>query len=155
MASIKSTLRTDLTGAIKGRDELTSATIRMALTAISNEEVSGKAARELSDDEVTVVLSREAKKRREAAEAYDTAGRAQLAARERDELGVLEHYLPAALSDAELHTMVDAAVAQAHADGASGPKAMGAVMKVLSPQTAGRADGGKVAALVRSALSDE
>ncbi len=155
MASIKSTLRSDLTGAIKGRDELTSATIRMALTAISNEEVAGKAARELGDDEVTAVLGREAKKRREAAEAYDAAGRVELATRERDELGVLERYLPAALSDDELARMVDAAVAQAQADGASGPKAMGAVMRVLSPQTTGRADGGKVAALVRAALSEQ
>ena len=153
MASIKSTLQSDLTGAIKSRDEVTSATIRMALAAISNEEVSGKAARELSDDEVTGVLSREAKKRREAAEAYDGADRPELAARERDELAVLERYLPAALSDDELAALVDAAVAQAGAEGASGPKAMGAVMKILSPQTAGRADGAKVAALVRSALS--
>jgi uncharacterized protein len=154
MPSIKSTLRTDLTGAIKSRDELTSATIRMALTAISNEEVSGKAARELSDDEVTAVLSREAKKRREAAEAYDDADRAELAARERAELTVLERYLPAQLSDEELRGLVDAALAQAKANGADGPKAMGAVMKVLSPQIAGRADGGQVAALVRAALTE-
>lgn len=150
---LKDQLRADLTDAIKARDELRSSTLRMALTAVTNEEVSGKAARVLTDDEVLTVLGREAKKRREAAAAYDEAGRVELAQRERDELGVLETYLPTPLSDAEVAAIVDAAVASAAAEGRTGMAAMGAVMKVVTPQTQGRADGGAVAALVRARLS--
>jgi len=149
MAALKDRLREDLTEAIRSRDELRSATIRLALTAITNEEVAGKTARELSDDEVVTVLTREAKKRREAAEAYDDAGRADRAERERAEGEVLAAYLPAQLSDDELAAMVRDAIAET---GAEGPRAMGQVMKVLGPRTAGRAEGGRVAALVRSAL---
>lgn len=150
---LKARLQSDLSAAIKNRDELTAATLRMALTAITNEEVSGKEARTLSDDEVITVLGREGKKRREAAEAYDNANRPELAARERDELGVLESYLPAQLSDDELAAIVSAAVAQAKADGAEGQKAMGAVMKIVNPQVAGKAEGGRVAAEVRKQLA--
>lgn len=150
---LKARLQADLSAAIKNRDELTAATLRMALTAITNEEVSGKEARTLSDDEVITVLGREGKKRREAAEAYDNANRPELAARERDELGVLESYLPAQLSDDELAAIVSAAVAQAKADGAEGQKAMGAVMKIVNPQVAGKAEGGRVAAEVRKQLA--
>ena len=149
MAALKDRLRDDLTEAIRSRDELRSATIRLALTAITNEEVAGKTARELSDDEVVTVLTREAKKRREAAEAYDDAGRADRAERERAEGEVLAAYLPAQLSDDELAALVRDAVAET---GAEGPRAMGQVMKVLGPRTAGRAEGGRVAAAVRSAL---
>ena len=149
MAALKDRLREDLTEAIRSRDELRSATIRLALTAITNEEVAGKTARELSDDEVVTVLTREAKKRREAAEAYDDAGRADRAERERAEGEVLAAYLPAQLSDDELAAMVRDAIAET---GAEGPRAMGQVMKVLGPRTVGRADGGRVAAVVRSAL---
>lgn len=152
MSPLKSQLQNDLTTAIKSRDEVTAATVRMVLTAITNEEVAGKEHRELSDDDVLTVLGREAKKRREAAEAYDGADRPQLAARERDELGVIARYLPAALSDDELRAIVDEAVAQALESGTSGGAAMGAVMKVVQPQVKGRADGGQVAALVKSAL---
>ncbi|WP_165865548.1 GatB/YqeY domain-containing protein [Vallicoccus soli] len=150
MADLKDRLRGDLTTAIKARDELRSATLRMALTAVTTEEVAGKEQRELSDEEVVAVLGREAKKRREAATAYDDAGRAELAARERDELGVLEAYLPAQLSDEELRDLVAAAVAQT---GASGPRGLGQVMKVVQPQVAGRAEGGRVAAEVRRQLA--
>lgn len=149
---LKLQLQDDLTTAIKGRDELTSATLRMALAAITNEEVAGKEARALSDDDVLTVLGREAKKRREAAEAFDGAGHGDRAQRERDELGVLERYLPQALTDAEVEAIVAAAVAQAAAAGQSGPSAMGAVMKVVQPQVKGRYDGGKVAGLVKAAL---
>lgn len=152
MSPLKSQLQNDLTTAIKSRDEVTAATVRMVLTAITNEEVAGKEHRELSDDDVLTVLGREAKKRREAAEAYDGADRPELAARERDELGVIARYLPAALSDDELRAIVDEAVAQALESGTSGGAAMGAVMKVVQPQVKGRADGGQVAALVKSAL---
>lgn len=152
MSALKDQLKTDLTTAIKARDEVTSATIRMALTAITNEEVSGKQARELSDDEVLIVLGREAKKRRESIEAYQAAQRPALAEREANELAVLGRYLPEDLSDAEVQAIVDAAVAEVVAGGAIGGAAMGQVMKVVQPQIRGRADGGQVAALVRSAL---
>jgi hypothetical protein len=148
--TLKAQLRSDLTTAMKARDELRSATLRMALAAITNEEVAGKVARELSDDEVLKVLGREAKKRKEAAEAFAGAGRAEQAAREVAEGEVLAAYLPAQLSDEELHALVDAAVAES---GAEGPRAMGAVMKVLTPRVAGRADGSRVAAAVKARLS--
>ena len=148
--TLKAQLRSDLTSAMKARDELRSATIRMALTSITNEEVAGAVARELSDDEVLKVLGREAKKRKEAAEAFAGAGRAEQAAREVAEGEVLAAYLPAQLSDEELHALVDAAVAES---GAEGPRAMGAVMKVLTPRVAGRADGSRVAAAVKARLS--
>lgn len=149
MDALETRLHDDLTTAIRARDEVTSATLRMALTAVKNEAVSGTEARELSDADVVTVLGREAKKRRESATAYDDANRPELAARERAELAVLETYLPAQLSDDELAALVTAAVAET---GADSPKQMGAVMKVLTPRIAGRADGGRVAAAVRSAL---
>jgi uncharacterized protein YqeY len=148
--TLKAQLRSDLTSAMKARDELRSATIRMALTAITNEEVAGKTARELSEDEVLKVLTREVKKRKEAAEAFAGAGRAEQAAREEAEGEVLTAYLPAQLSDEELQALVDEAVAES---GAEGPRAMGAVMKVLTPKVAGRGDGSRVAAAVRAKLS--
>ena len=137
---------------MKARDELTVATLRMVLTAITSEEVSGKQARELTDDDVLTVLGREAKKRRESAEAYDTAKRPELADRERAELSAIAKYLPESMSEAEVKAVVDAAVAQVAAGGATGQAAMGAVMKLVQPQVKGRADGGQVAALVRGAL---
>jgi uncharacterized protein YqeY len=151
MGMLEDRLRDDLTTAIRSRDELTAATLRMALTATKNESVSGDTARELSDDEVVTVLGREAKKRRESAAAYDDAGRPELAEREPAELGVLTGYLPAQLSDEELGALVTAAVAAAGAEG-QGMRAMGAVMKAVTPQVAGRAEGGRVAAAVKAAL---
>lgn len=150
MAALKDQLRADLTRSMKARDELRAATLRMALTAVTTEEVAGSTARELSDDDVLAVLRREAKKRREAAEAYDGAGRAELAERERSELSVLEAYLPAQMDDEELRGLVAAAVA---GSGAAGPRAMGAVMKLVNPQVGGRADGARVAAEVRRQLA--
>ncbi|HET7901429.1 MAG TPA: GatB/YqeY domain-containing protein [Candidatus Nanopelagicales bacterium] len=150
MSTLEQRLHDDLTTAIRSRDEVTSATLRMALTAIKNEAVSGTEARELSDQDVVGVLGREAKKRREAATAYDDAGRSELAERERAELGVLEGYLPAQLGDDELAGLVAEAIAET---GADSPKQMGQVMKVLTPRIAGRADGGRVAAAVKQALS--
>jgi len=149
MSALETRLHDDLTTAIRARDEVTSATLRMALTAVKNEAVSGTEARELTDADVVVVLGREAKKRRESATAYDDAQRPELAARERAELAVLETYLPAQLDDADLAELVAAAVAET---GAESPKQMGQVMKVLTPRVAGRADGGRLAAAVRSAL---
>ena len=152
MTTLKETLRSDLTTAMKSRDELRSSTLRMALTAVSNEEKSGKVERALTDDDVLTVLGREAKKRREAATAYDEAKRPELAERERAELGVLETYLPSQLTEDEVVAIVDAAVAQAAADGKTGMGAMGVVMKSVTAQTQGRADGGAVAGLVRARL---
>ena len=146
----KDSLRADLQDAIRARDELRSSTLRMALSAVQTEEVAGTSARELSPTEVLAVLTREAKKRRESATAYDDAGRPELAERERAELGVLEVYLPAQLSDEELADLVAAAVAET---GADSPRGMGAVMKVLQPRVAGRAEGGRVAAEVKRQLA--
>ena len=152
MSQIKDQLKVDLTTAMKSRDELAAATLRMALTAITNEEVAGKEARALSDDDVIAVLGREAKKRRESAEAYDAAERPELADRERAELEVLARYLPQAMSDEELAVIVSSAVAEVSLTGATGGAAMGAAMKLVTPQVKGRADGGLVAALVKAGL---
>ena len=148
--ALKERLRGDLTEAIRSRDELTSGTIRMVLTAITMEEVSGKEARELSEAEVITVLSREAKKRREAAEAYDAGARPDRAALERSEGEVIARYLPAQLSEADLKQMIADAITET---GATGPAGMGLVMKVLSPKIAGKADGGVVSAAVKAALA--
>ena len=148
--SMKATLQADLTEAIRERDQVRAGTLRMSLTAVTNAEVSGSEARELSDDDVLTVLAKEAKKRREAAEAYDGAGRAELAARERAELTVLEGYLPAQLADDELDRLVAEAVAET---GATGMPQMGQVMKAAQPRVAGRAEGGRVAAAVKRALT--
>ncbi len=153
MSALKDKLQSDLTDAIRAQDELTMATLRMALAAITNAEVSGKEARELSDDEIVLVLTTEAKKRREAAESFDGAGATDRADRERDELSVLQHYLPDQLSEDEIAAIVAGAVSAAAAEGKTGPAAMGAVMKIVTPQTRGRADGGQVAALVKAALT--
>jgi uncharacterized protein YqeY len=150
MAGLKEQLQTDLNVAMKARDEVTVATLRMALTSVTTEEVAGKAARALSDDEVLKVLPREAKKRREAAEAFDAAGRDELAARERAEGAVLDRYLPAQMADEELGDLVAAAIAET---GASSPRDMGAVMKVVVAKVAGRADGKRVSDEVRRRLS--
>jgi len=149
MAELKDRLRTDLTTAMKARDTVRTRTLRSALTAVSTAEVAGHTSRELSDDEVTKVLAREAKRRREAADAFDAAGRAEQASAERAEGDVLEAYLPAQLGDDELAAIVAAGIAES---GASGPRAMGQVMKVVTPQIAGRAEGARVAAEVRRQL---
>ena len=150
MSELKERLRTDLNAAMRARDQVRLRTLRMALTSITNEEVSGDAARELSDDEIVKVLTREAKKRREAADAFESAGRADQAAAERAEGVVLADYLPAQLTDEELTSMVSAAIAET---GAAGMPEMGKVMKVVTPQVAGRADGARVAAEVRRQLT--
>ena len=147
--SLKETIRTDLTAAMKARDEVRSSTLRMILTTITNAEVAGKQARELSDDEVIGVLSSEAKKRREAAAAFADGGRAEQSAKETAEAAVIAEYLPAQLTPAAISELVAAAIAQT---GAADVKAMGKVMGVVTPQVKGRADGGAVAAEVRRQL---
>jgi uncharacterized protein YqeY len=148
--SLKEKLQNDLTSAMRSRDELRSSTIRMVLTSIKNEEVSGKEARELSDAEIITVLSREAKKRREAAEAYEQAGAADRAATEKAEGGVIAEYLPKQLSESEIKELITAAIEES---GATSPAQMGLVMKALQPKIAGKADGGTVSALVKAALT--
>jgi uncharacterized protein len=149
MAELKDRLRTDLTTAMKARDTVRTRTLRSALTAVSTAEVAGRTSRELSDDEVVKVLAREAKRRREAADAFDAAGRAEQASAERAEGDVLDAYLPAQLGDDELVAIVAAGIAES---GAAGPRAMGQVMKVVTPKIAGRAEGARVAAEVRRQL---
>ena len=147
---LKERLQSELTEAIRSRNELKSGTIRMILTAITNEEVSGKSARVLADAEIITVLSREAKKRREAAEAFADAGRADRAEQETNEGKIISEYLPEQLSEADIKKMIADAIAET---GASGPAGMGLVMKVISPKIAGKADGGTVSGLVKAALS--
>ena len=148
--SLKDRLRSDLTDAIRSRDQMRADTLRMVLTSVTTEEVAGTAARQLSDDEVLKVVAREAKKRREASSAYTDAGRAELAAREDAELAVIEAYLPAQLGDDEIEALVAEAVAET---GATGMPQLGLVMKTVQPRVAGRADGGRVAAIVRKVLA--
>jgi uncharacterized protein len=151
MSALKDRLRADLTTAIKARDELRSSTLRMVLTAITNAEVAGKEARELSDDDVLGVLSSEAKRRREAATAFADGGREEMAAKEAAEGEVIAEYLPTPLTEAEVADLVSAAIAQTGAAD-EGMRAMGKVMGVVTPQVKGRADGGAVAAEVRKQL---
>lgn len=151
MSTLKDQLRADLTTSMKARDELRSGTLRMVLTAITNAEVAGKQARELSDDDVVGVLSSEAKKRREAATAFEDGGRAESAAKELAEAAVIADYLPAQLGEDEIAAIVTEAVAQAGAAG-EGMRAMGRVMGLVQPQVRGRADGAAVAAEVRRQL---
>ncbi|WP_327184314.1 GatB/YqeY domain-containing protein [Streptomyces sp. NBC_01334] len=153
MTTLKSKLQEDLNAAIKERDELRSSTLRLTLTAITKEEVAGKEKRELSDDEVLKVITKEAKKRREAADAFAAGGRAESAEREKAEGELLATYLPKQLSEEELNDIVAQAVAEARAAGAEGPRAMGAVMKIVNPKVAGLAEGGRVAAVVKKLLA--
>jgi uncharacterized protein YqeY len=152
MSDLKDRLRADLTAAIKARDEVRSSTLRMVLTAITNAEVAGKEARELSDDDIIGVLSSEGKKRREAATAFADGGRPEMAAKETAEAAVIADYLPEQLSDLEIADLVTSAIAQTGAAG-EGIKAMGKIMGVVTPQVKGRADGGAVAAEVRRQLA--
>ncbi len=151
MSALKDRLRHDLTAAIKARDDLRSSTLRMVLTAITNAEVAGSEARELSDDDIIGVLSTESKKRREAAQAFADGDRAEMADKERAEAAVIADYLPAQLGEEEISELVRTAIEQVGAGG-EGMRAMGKVMGVLTPQTKGRADGGVVAAEVRRQL---
>ena len=147
---LKDSLKQDLTEAMRARDELLLSTIRLCLSAITNEEVSGKEARVLTEAEVIQVLSREAKKRRESAQAFADAGRPDRAERENAEGEVIARYLPSPLSETELASLIADAMKES---GASGPAGMGLVMKILSPKIAGRADGAAVSSAVRAALA--
>ena len=147
---LKEKLQADLTDAIRSRNEVVSGTVRMLLAAITNEEVAGKAAKVLTDAEIITVLSREAKKRREAVEAYTQAKRDDLAGKEKAEAAVIANYLPEQLSEGDIKKLIADAIAET---GAKGPAGMGLVMKVLQPKIAGKADGGVVSGLVKAALA--
>ncbi len=151
--SIKSRLQSDLTASMKARDELTTSTIRMLRAAIMNAEVAGSEAIELTDEQAIAVLQSEAKKRAEAADVYEQAGRADSAAKERAELVVIERYLPAAMSDDELPASVSEEVGKAAASGAEGQRAMGQVIKAVRERAGAAADGSRIAAMVKSALA--
>lgn len=153
MATLKDTLKSDLTAAMKTGDDTVRSTLRMALAAVTNAEVAGEEAVELTDEEVTAVLQAEAKKRAEAADIYAGAGRTDAARKERDELAVLERYLPAAMSEDEIRAVVAEEVASAAAAGNSGPKAMGLVVKAVRARVGAGADGSVVANLVKAALA--
>jgi uncharacterized protein len=151
-STLKERLRSDLTEAIKDRDKVRSGTIRMVLTAITEAEVAGSEAIELSDQQVLDVVIREAKKRREAEAAYANAGRSELAEKERAESDVLADYLPQQLTQDEIAAIIAGAIA---ATGAAelGMKGMGKVMAQVTLHTKGKADGSMVAAEVRRQLS--
>ncbi len=153
MTSLKETLKNDLTAAMKAGDDVAKSTLRMALSAISNAEVAGDAAVELSDDQVVKVLQAESKKRAESAELYDQAGRTDAASKERAEAAILAAYLPAAMSDDELASVVAEEVANAAAAGNTGMKAMGSVVKAVRERVGSSADGSKIADLVKAALA--
>ena len=146
-------LRTDLNTAMKDRDQLKTSTIRMVLSAVQVASVAGDEAAELTDAEVTAVLRSEAKRRNEAAELYENAGRAEQAASERNELAVIEAYLPAAMNDATLQGIVDEEIAAARKAGAEGPKAMGQVIKAVKDRVGDGADGGRIAGVVKASLT--
>jgi uncharacterized protein YqeY len=154
MAELKERIRTDLTGAMKSRDKLRTATLRMLLAAIQTEEVSGKQARELTDDDVLKVLTREAKKRTEAAEIYTQNGRGELAAEEHAEGRIIDEYLPTPLTDAEVADVVDTALAQVAEEIGERPsvRQMGLVMKAATAIAAGKADGARLSAAVKDRL---
>ncbi len=154
MSTLKDTLHADLTTSIKARDALRSSTLRMVLTAVTNAEVAGKQARELSDEEVLSVLASEGKKRREAATAFADGGREEMAAKERAEAAILAEYLPEQMTAEEISAVVADAIAATGA-AESGLKAMGKVMGVVTPQVKGRADGGLVAAEVKAQLASD
>lgn len=150
--TLKDTIKADLTTAMKAREEATTSTLRMVLAAITNAEVAGDEAVTLDDNQIISVLQAEAKKRSEAAQIYADAGRAEAAAKERAELGIIERYLPAAMSEGELNAIIAEEVAKAKAAGAEGGKAMGAVVKAVRERAGSSADGARIAAAVKAAL---
>ena len=154
MAELKDRLRSDLTDAMKAQDKLRTSTLRMLLAAIQTEEVSGKQARDLSDDEVLKVLARESRKRSEAAEIYTQNGRGELAAEEHAEARVIDEYLPTPLTEAEVADVVDTAIAQVAEEIGERPstKQMGLVMKAATAIAAGKADGSRLSAAVKDRL---
>ncbi len=153
MSSLKDQLKSDLTNAMKQRNEVETSTLRMTLAAIMNAEVAGAEAVELTNEQVLAVISAEAKKRAESADIYKEVGRVDAEAAERAELAILERYLPTQMSDADLEKIVNLAIAEAATQGLTGPKAMGAVVKAVRAQAGAGADGAKIANLVKAKLA--
>jgi len=152
MTNLKDQLKADLTASMKARTEVETSTLRMTLAAIMNAEVAGDEAKELTNEQVQEVVRAEAKKRAESADIYKDAGRTEAEIAERSELAILERYLPAAMSDADLEQIVDQEVAAAASSGLTGPKAMGGVVKAVRNRAGAGADGAKIANLVKSRL---
>jgi len=152
MSELSTRIRSDLTEAMKARDEVTVSTLRMVISAISTASVAGDSAVELSDEQIIDVLRSEGKRRSEAAEVFQEAGRADRAEAERAELAVIERYLPAAMDDAELVAIVAEEVAKVVATGASGGRAMGESVKAVRARVGSGADGARVAAAVKAEL---
>lgn len=154
MSELKSKLRADMTAAMKAKDSLRLNTLRMLLAAVQTAEVAGKEARELSDAEIVAVLTKESKKRNEAAEVYTQAGRGELAANEHAEARVIDEYLPTQLTDAEVADLADTAIAQVAEELGERPgkRQMGQVMKVATGLAAGKADGSRISAAVQARL---
>lgn len=153
VSRLEDQLQHDLTAAMKARDEVATSTLRMVRAAVMNAAVAGAKAIELSDDQVVDVLRSEAKKRSEAAELYATAGRAESASKELAERAIIERYLPAAIGDDELRTIVAEEVARAAADGVTGAKGTGAVIRAVRERVGTGADGARVAAAVKASLA--
>jgi uncharacterized protein YqeY len=153
MSNLKDQLKSDLTNAMKARNDVETSTLRMTLAAIMNAEVAGDQAVELTNDQVLAVVSSEAKKRAESADIYKEAGRQDAESAERAELAVLERYLPAQMSDSDLEKIIESAIAEAANQGLTGPKAMGAVVKTVRGQAGAGADGAKIANLVKAKLT--
>ncbi|TRZ79158.1 MAG: GatB/YqeY domain-containing protein [Actinobacteria bacterium] len=153
MSNLKQQLKDDLTASMKARNEVETSTLRMTLAAIMNAEVAGDEAKELTNEQVQEVVRAEAKKRAESADIYKDAGRLEAEAAERAELAILERYLPAAMSDVDLEKIVDSQIAIAAAQGLSGPKAMGLVVKAVRTKAGAGADGAKIANLVKLKLT--
>jgi uncharacterized protein YqeY len=148
----KSQLQDDLTAAMRSRDDIAVATLRMLLAAVRKAEVAGKSQVELSDDQLIGVVRSELRKRNEASEMYRTGGRPELADREAAEADVLRRYLPAQMDDDVLQEIVTEEVARAAADGITGPKAMGSVVKAVRERVGTEAEGARVAAAVKEAI---
>jgi len=152
VTTLKDRIKSDITETMKAREEAKLSTLRMVLSALQNAEVAGDEAIVLTDDQAIAVLRSEAKKRAESAQIYADAGRTDAATKERSEQAIIEAYLPAAMSDEDVAKIVAEEVANAAAAGATGGKAMGAVVKAVRERVGASADGGKIAALVKSAL---
>jgi uncharacterized protein len=148
----KQSIQADLTAAMKARESDVMGSLRMLLAAIGNAEVAGKEQSVLSSDEILQIVRSEVKKRNDSAELYEQGGRTELAAKEKMEIEILSRYLPAQMSDDDLNAIVASCVADAAAQGQTGPKAMGAVMKAAKERLGSSVDGGRVAAAVKAAL---
>jgi hypothetical protein len=149
--TLKSQVEADMKSALKAGDKLRLSALRMLLAAIKNKEVEGERARELSDDEIRDVAQREMKKRADSIEAFDAAGREELATRERAEAEVLAAYAPEQLSDEEVDAFVEEGLA---ATGATSVREMGKVMGFVMGKAKGRVDGAVVQAKVRARLGE-